>query len=290
MTDADIISDSILSGRKRIFFCDFDGTLANQERNISPRTRAALDAFVSRGNLFVLSSGRAMSDVKNLAKRLDLGYPEMYLSAWNGGEIYSCTSGETFYRETLTFDVVRRVMQMAKENGLYCQTYDQDDIVIPEMGKEATYYTTFVKMPVRIDAAVRTDPASVLSGEPCKCLVIHLENQEDHALEAFSSLVETRFGDTVRTVLSNPWYLEVDPIRATKANALIWLCNYLGIDVADSVAAGDAPNDNPMIEAAGLGIGMCNGLPTNPDMASIADIITKTDNNHDGLADILDTL
>ena len=290
MMTVNTAADVTASKRKRIFFCDFDGTLANQERNISPRTREALDAFAARGNIFVLSSGRAMSDVKNLAKRLDLGYPEMYLSAWNGGEIYSCDTGATFFRETLPYDVVREVMQMAHDNGLYCQTYDRDDIVIPEMGKEATYYTTFVKMPVRIEEAVRTDPASVLCEEPCKCLVIHLENQEDHALEAFSAKVDERFGDTVRTVLSNPWYLEVDPIRATKANALIWLCGHLGIDIADSVAAGDAPNDNSMIEAAGLGIGMCNGLPANPEMTAIADIITETDNNHDGLAPILDTL
>ena len=290
MTNVNAGTDVPDQGRKRIFFCDFDGTLANQERNISPRTRAALDSFAARGNIFVLSSGRAMPDVKNLAKRLELHYPGMYLSAWNGGEIYSCETGKTFFREYLTFDVVREVMQMAQENRLYCQTYDVDDIVIPEWGREADYYTTFVKMPVRVNETVRTNPAAVLAQEPCKCLVIHLENQEDHALEAFSKQVDARFGDTVRTILSNPWYLEVDPIRATKANALRFICSYLGIDIADSVAAGDAPNDNSMIEAAGLGIGMCNGLATNPEMADIADIITKADNNHDGLADILDTL
>ena len=43
-----------------------------------------------------------------------------------------------------------------------------------------------------------------------------------------------------------------------------------------------------MLKAAGLGIGMCNGLPSNPEMRDAADVITETDNNHDGLAPILE--
>lgn len=279
----------------KIFFCDFDGTLATTPRDISPKTRASLDSFVARGpegsgNIFVLSSGRAMSDVKNLKRRLNLNYPNMFLAAWNGGEIYSCETGETFFRETVPFDVVRGVMQMSREHGLYCQTYDEGRLVIPEWGKEADYYTSHVQMPVTVDPMVRTDPRRVLTEEPCKCLVIHLENPEDHALEAFGSLVEERFGSIVHTILSNPWYMEVDPIRATKGAALLWLCDYLGIDPANSIAAGDAPNDNSMLAAAGVGIGMCNGLASNPDMREAADIITAADNDHDGLAEILDTL
>ena len=278
----------------KIFFCDFDGTLATTERTISPATRASLDAFVQRGpgkgNIFVLSSGRAMSDVKNLHEHLGLDYPNMFLAAWNGGELYSCETGETFFRRTLPFEVVRDVMQLSRQRGLYCQTYDESRLVIPEWGKETDYYTGHVKMPVRVDPMVRTDPHRVLSGEPCKCLVIHLENAEDHALEPFGGLVEERFGDTVRTILSNPWYLEVDPVDATKGNALLWLCDHLGIDPANAIAAGDAPNDNSMLAAAGIGIGMCNGLPSNPGMREAADIITDADNDHDGLAAVLDTL
>lgn len=303
-----------ITEQTKIFFCDFDGTLANEERNISPETRASLDAFVARGktqesssldasqqdsdpthpscqgNVFVLSSGRAMSDVKNLAKRLHLDYPNLFLSGYNGAEIYSCETKTTFFRETVPFDVVKEVMQLSREYGLYCQTYDEDEIVVPEWGKETDYYTSRVKMSVRVDPFVRIDPRRVLSKEPCKCLVIHLENEEDHRILEFSRIIEEKFGGIVRTILSNPWYLEIDPVRATKGNALHWLCRHLGIEHSSSIAAGDAPNDNTMIKEAGVGIGMCNGLATNPQMAEIADFITEADNNHDGLAPILDKL
>lgn len=303
------------NNQTKIFFCDFDGTLGTSEKNISPRTREVLDRFAAEGNIFVLSSGRAMSDVKNLAKRLDLHYPNMFLSAYNGAEVCSWSSAPvTFYRETIPFSVVSAVFHLARQYGLYCQTYDGDEIVVPARAPETDYYTKYVKMPVRVEPAVSDHPEKVLkSGEPSKCLVILLDNPDTHRIEPFAKELENRFGasaesreqpcagsDTrfpehapaavLRTVMSNPYYLEIDPINATKAHSLLWLCRYLGIDPKNSIAAGDAPNDNPMLRAAGIGIGMINGLPSNPDMKEAAGIITTADNDHDGLAEVLDKL
>ena len=273
-----------VSSDTRILFCDFDGTLATEQKTISPATKDVLDRFAAAGNIFVLSSGRAMCDVKALAEQLNLHYPNQFLSGYNGAELYSCEEKTTFFRETLPLPVVREVLSLAAEYGIYCHTYDAEEIVVSKRGKETDFYTSRVKMPVRIEA----DPASALSCEPCKCLAIHLENETDHALEPFAKALEERFGTVLHTVMSNPWYLEIDPIHATKAYSLAWLCRHLGIDTARSIAAGDAQNDNPMLAAAGIGIGMCNGLASNPDMEKAADLITEFDNDHDGLAKALE--
>ena len=271
----------------KIFFCDFDGTLANDKKEISPLTRKALDGFVERGNIFVLSSGRAMSDVKPLAERLSLHYPHQFLSAYNGAELYSCDEDATYFRETLPIPVVREVMNLAAERGLHCQTYDTEDIVTWRKNRETDFYVSPERMPRPMKVRYADDPAGALSAPPCKCLSIHLENETDHALEPFARELEEKFGDVLHTVMSNPWYLEIDPIRATKAHSLLWLCRHLGIRPENAIAAGDAPNDNPMLKAAGLGIGMCNGLACNPGMREAADVITAADNNHDGLAEFL---
>lgn len=264
----------------RILFCDFDGTLANEKKEVTPATKEAIERFVSGGNIFVLSSGRAMSDVKALARRLNLCYPRQFLSAYNGAELYSCEEDTTFFRKTLPADIVREVMELCRARGIYCHTYDGDQIVGFADTRETKYYTDRVKMPVRLSE----DPAGDLSEEPCKCLAIHLENQEDHALESLAAELNGRFKDVLHTVMSNPWYLEIDPACATKAYSLEWLCRHLGVEPANTIAAGDAQNDNPMLQAAGIGIGMCNGLSANPQMKEAADVITKLDNEHDGLA------
>lgn len=294
--------------KTKILFCDFDGTLANEKKEVTEGTKQAIDRFVygkaakqnageggaggsgagkpAARNIFVLSSGRAMSDVKALADRLELNYPNQFLSGYNGAELYSCGEGITFFRETLPIPVACEVMELAREHGLYCQTYQDSEIVAYEKTKETEFYTSRVKMPVMCC----DDPAAVLKEEPCKCLVIHLENPEDHRLEPFAKLLKERYGEVLHTVMSNPWYLEVDPVRATKAYSLKWLCRHLGIDPSNAAAAGDAQNDNPMLRAAGVGIGMCNGLASNPEMADAADVITEYDNEHDGLARQLEKL
>lgn len=274
----------------KIFFCDFDGTLGTSKKDISPAMREALDAFVyDRGNLFVLSSGRAMSDVKGLAERLRLSYPHMFLSGYNGAELYDCDREETFFRETLSFAIVRTAFALAKKHGLYIQTYDGDAIVTEEAGRETAYYTRYVKMPVRENALLGEHPEVVLSEEPCKCLVIDLEDPRGK-IPPFQRELEAAFPGKLNLLMSNANYLEIDPVGATKGNALVFLCRYLGIDRKNAIAAGDAPNDVPMLEAAGVGIGMLNGLDGAPQIESAATVITGTDNDHDGLVPILNRL
>ncbi len=52
----------------------------------------------------------------------------------------------------------------------------------------------------------------------------------------------------------------------------------------NSIAAGDEENDISMIEAAAIGVCMANG---NPAVKKLADYVTQNDNNHDGIAEVI---
>lgn len=279
------------SDQTKIFFCDFDGTLATTQKTISEMTRNALDRFVERGNLFVFSSGRAMTDVREILKRTNLSYPNMYVSAYNGAEICYPKTGVTYYRETLPMEVVHKAFALADEMGLYIQVYDGDVIVTRSHTREIDYYTRTVHMDVRY----AEHPDEDLSAAPCKCLVIDLDDPQEK-IPPFAKALSEAFPGVVRCLMSNAHYLEIDPVVATKGNALKWLCRYLGIPIANSYAAGDAPNDVPAIEAAGCGILMQNARATAPTpedadmMEKAADVITKEDNDHDGLAPYIDEM
>ena len=52
---------------------------------------------------------------------------------------------------------------------------------------------------------------------------------------------------------------EISDARATKGNALVWACDYLGVDLRDVVAFGDSGNDASMLSVAGMGVAMGNG-------------------------------
>ena len=72
-------------------------------------------------------------------------------------------------------------------------------------------------------------------------------------------------------------------LEASKGNAIRFLCDHLGIDIKDSIAAGDAPNDISMLQAAGYSVCLKNGTE---DTKAVADYITEADNNHDGFLEI----
>ena len=61
----------------------------------------------------------------------------------------------------------------------------------------------------------------------------------------------------------------------------------LSIDIQNAYAAGDERNDISMIEAAGVGVAMKNAVE---EAKAAADYITENDNNHDGIAEVIDKL
>ena len=72
---------------------------------------------------------------------------------------------------------------------------------------------------------------------------------------------------------------------ASKGKAVEFLCDYLGIPIAESVACGDAANDISMIKAAGIGVAMQNATD---DAKLSADYITSNTNNCDGIKEVLE--
>ncbi|MBR1860217.1 MAG: HAD hydrolase family protein, partial [Selenomonadaceae bacterium] len=56
-------------------------------------------------------------------------------------------------------------------------------------------------------------------------------------------------------------------------------CEHLNIDLADTVAIGDAPNDIEVLKTVGYSVAMGNAID---EVKQIADFIT-TDNDHDGV-------
>ena len=56
-----------------LFFTDLDGTLLNDEKQITPKTLEAIDAYISAGNKFIITSGRPFNNIREVAKRTEIG-------------------------------------------------------------------------------------------------------------------------------------------------------------------------------------------------------------------------
>ncbi|MBR3517673.1 MAG: HAD family phosphatase [Lachnospiraceae bacterium] len=264
----------------KLFFFDLDGTLLNTQKNITEQTYAALTAWHNAGHRVAVSSGRPLFSILDTIKQQHLDVFSPYAIAFNGAQIHEPATGKDIWKKTLSVEDVHALAALIREAGLYCHTYDNTHILTPREDTEIHYYTRVVKVPWR----VLPDFPEGVCERPCKMLCIDLNGPERLDVLARQIMSDPRFTGRITAMRSNEKYLEIFPSDAGKGAAVAALADHLGIPVQNTYAAGDAQNDVSMIEAAECGVAMCNG---HPDAIAAADIVTATDNDHDGLAPIL---
>lgn len=261
----------------RIIFSDMDGTLLDDEKNLSPQIYDAIMDFTAQGGKFVLSSGRPLPSILETKERLGLSLPGTYIIAFNGALVYDCENQKPLLERRVPYEYVKKALETAKTCGVHVHTYNRDTIISPADNEELAYYREHIHMP----ALIVDDVLSALTEEPYKLILVRL--QQDGRLEQFRKALDAVAEGKLHTFYSSPVYLECCMADASKGNAVRFLCDYLGIDIKNSIAAGDAANDISMLEAAGIGVCMRNGTE---ETKKAADYITKADHNHNGFLEI----
>ena len=79
--------------------------------------------------------------------------------------------------------------------------------------------------------------------------------------------------------------IEVFRNGLSKAAGLSHVAKWMDIPKERIIAFGDENNDLEMIEFAGVGVAMSNGID---ELKSIADEVTSKSNNEDGISQVLD--
>jgi Cof subfamily protein (haloacid dehalogenase superfamily) len=260
---------------QKIFFFDLDGTLLNSKKQITAGTMEAIKKFTDAGNYFCINTGRALESARAVYDGLKLDFKGSFLCGSNGTQIYSIDEEKYVYRTGVPLELVDKILDLAEEYDVHCHTYNEDHIVSRKNGECMNYYRRVIKTPL----LVTRDVLKYVTEPPSKLIAIELHDHDKQ--ERFRMALQDMVGDKLTLLYSNPYYLEIFPSDAGKGSAVKRLADILSVDMKDTYAAGDEQNDISMLEAAGTGIAMING--TDP-VKEIADIVTKLDNDHDGLA------
>ena len=126
----------------KVLALDLDGTLTNNAKVITPRTKAALQAAADRGVRIVLASGRPTVGIEPLAKELELDRRGGCILSYNGGKIIDCKTGETLVQHEFPPELIDPVCTFARYWNVMPLTYDAKGIVTedaanPYVGEEA---------------------------------------------------------------------------------------------------------------------------------------------------------
>ncbi len=265
-----------------IFFSDMDGTLLATDKSVSAATWAALDAIHEAGMQFVPCTARAFNGVPAAL----LAHPSVrYVVASNGASVVDLADERQLHAVHLARERVHQVWDVAREfNDITFDIFSDGACYAQRerynrLNEFAGVLSTLESLQANRTPYDESVDEFIDSHDNFERITMYWKHEED-AQRIRAALAQD---PTLALVRSAPNNIEVSDITATKGGALVWLCNYLGIPVADSVAFGDNINDISMIEAAGCGVAMKNAEPEN---LAAADVIAES-NDDDGVARII---
>lgn len=258
---------------------DVDGTLLDDDENVSPRTRAAVRAVIDSGAHFVLATGRPPRWVTPIVDQL--GFAPMAVCA-NGAVIYDPAVDRIVSARTLSTDALGELAEIA------ARVIPGAGLAVERVGSSAHDAATpqFVSSPGYEHAWLNPDNTEVsvedlLSAPAVKLLIRKAGARSADMAAALAAHVGLE-GDI--TYSTNNGLIEIVPLGVSKATGIEELARPLDIDVSQVVTFGDMPNDVPMLAWAGLGVAMGNA---HPEAVAAADEVTAT-NAEDGVARVLE--
>ena len=265
---------------------DIDGTLTNDQKIITPRTRDALLAAQSDGAVLVLASGRPSMGLTGFADVLHMKEHNGVFVCFNGAKSVNYQTNEVYFQQTLTVEQGKRVLEhMHKFN--VCPIYDRGAY----MYLENAFFTierdgapwTIAEYEAHNNNYLLCEVANNAEFMDWELNKILVAGQPEYLQEIWQQMAAPFEGE-LSSMFTAPFYYEFTPLGVDKTRALRETFATLGIDRSEVIAFGDAQNDQSMIEWAGTGVAMGNAVD---EVKAVADYVTLS-NNEDGIAAALE--
>ena len=258
----------------KLLVLDVDGTLLNDEREISKRTLAALLKVQQMGVRIVLASGRPTYGLMPLAKVLELGNYGGFVLSYNGCQIIKAQNGEILFERRINPEMLPYLEKKARKNGFAIFTYHDDTLITDSPDNE---YIKNEALLNNLKIIKEDEFSTAIDFAPCKCMLV---SDKEKALIGLEQHWEKRLAGTLDAFRSEPYFLEVVPCGVNKANTLGALLEHLGVTREEVIAVGDGVCDVTMLQLAGMGVAMGHSQDS---VKVCADYVTSS-NEEDGVA------
>ncbi len=270
----------------KILFTDLDGTLLDDNKDISAEDMSAIRKMIAAGHKFVMTTGRPLTSVKKLASRYGFLEAGFYLVSFNGGLIYDCESQEAILTRYIPVEEVKAIMDAAHACGMHAHTYSGDLVVSEYETEQLKTYCRLMQMDYVVVKDIREYYGQFINVVVKPPIKVNVITPFDHSsLESFRAEMRKITAGKLFDVFSKPEMLEFSHMKSNKGDAVRFMADFYKVPMADTIAVGDEENDCPMIEAAGVGVAMANASPV---VRNVADYVTERDNNHSGIAEVIE--
>lgn len=254
---------------KYLLALDLDGTTVDDTGDLHEDTRLALRCAKEAGHTVCFVTGRRDIDMVAIQDRCE---SIDYFVLNNGGKLVRCADGAVLFNEMVEPDdaatLIRYCLasnyQLYVMSGMYWGTNKFNDGLLhyaKRVGRQPELYRCLEETPY-------THVEGFIATADIKPITAFIE-KNGMPLDYLSS--EPDCADIIRAGIS-------------KWGGLARLMELLDVPPEQVVAAGDYYNDLDMIRNAGIGVAVSSALPC---VQEAADYVTRHDNNHNAVGDIV---
>ncbi|WP_461225980.1 Cof-type HAD-IIB family hydrolase [Lacticaseibacillus suihuaensis] len=280
----------------KIIASDMDGTLLNDQMQVSPANAAAIRRAQAGGIEFMVATGRALAEAQPLMAAHDLHPAFITL---NGARVFDA-EGSLEVDVPLTPASVSRITTLLDADHLYYELVTATGVVsnskvsriqniadlLVNLNPDTTYKIAVALAAARLELMNITyvpDYAPLLADPNVEIMkIIAFSSAGQQVLAGPKAALEAQ-GDLIVTA-SAETNIEINDRRAQKGLALAAYAAQQGVTMAECMAIGDNLNDASMIQRAGFGVAMGNAVPAIKQLAWA----TTGTNTEDGVAQAID--
>lgn len=265
---------------KTLYVSDLDGTLLHSNERMSERSCNIINSLVDKGMIFSYATARSVHTASKATSGLIAKIP---LIVYNGAFIVDNLTKERICTNTFTDIQAEEIYCILTDNGIEPIVYSLINGI-----EKFSYFTDKINGAVKAFINTRenshthdfrnnplSDNDDILKGEKYYFTCI---DDEEKLYPVYMKLRESYTCVYHKDIYSGDRWLEIMPIKSTKANAILQLKELYNCDRV--VSFGDGSNDIPMFKISDECYAVANAAD---ELKKLATGIISS-NNDDGVA------
>lgn len=267
----------------KVIIMDIDGTLTNNEKVITKKTKDALIEAQKAGAILVLASGRPTSGLMDFAKELEMNENHGLLVSFNGSKVVDCETNKVLFNETMSIEQGQAVLEHMKNFDVIPMVVKDDYMYVNDVYNNMIDFKgepfNIIKYEGRNNKfkLCEKDDLAAFADYPLNKV---LTAAAPEYLEAHYKEMMEPFKDTLSCMFTADFFFEYTAKGIDKAKALDTVLIPMGYKKEEMIAFGDGHNDASMVKYAGIGVAMDNAVDA---LKEAADEVTLS-NEEDGIA------
>ena len=270
--------------KKSLIISDLDGTLLNNNAELSDYTISVVNRLIEQGYQFSIATARSLESVANIVKPLKLEIPVIL---HNGNDIYDFSSKSYIIRHFMPKGIVQEILDYYNGlnfNPIIYGLNERNESKIHYLKAEnpSEIYYINKRISSKDPRLVQVEFLDINALQIHEINIIEKKKMLDPIFDHISNHYEVGLHYTEHIYCREYWWLEVTHPKATKKQAIEYLMKYLNFE--NVVCFGDSSNDISMFEIANKKYAVANAIPSLKDIAS--GVIDSNEN--DGVAKYLE--